>query len=85
MQSSWLCLQVGLEEEERLLLSLARQATDPVALPVDLAIFARHELEDGLHCHVDLFFSPAATPLAPQGARLCAAPSPRGLRLVLGS
>jgi hypothetical protein len=86
MESSWKILQISLEEEDSLLLSLAQGAASLlIAHPTDFAVFARHELGDGLHCRIDLYFSPVAAPYAPLLAQLCGPPSPEGLRLVLGS
>lgn len=54
--------------------------------PVDVAVFARHNSEGSLHCHVEVFFSPAASELAKQmNAEACGKPSYNDLGLLAGA
>lgn len=57
-----------------------------IALPKDVAVFVRHVSEGGLHCQVEVYFSPASGSLARKaGASPCERPSTDGLDLLIGS
>ena len=54
-------------------------------VPVDTAVFTRHDSEGRLHCQVTAYFSPAAAGVAQVlAAEPCAQPSRRGLDLLVG-
>lgn len=54
--------------------------------PLEMAVFKRHELEQGLHCELKIYFAPAAQSVAIElGAQLSSKPSVHGLGLLAGS
>jgi len=53
--------------------------------PADMALYIRHVPDHGLHCAVEIWFTPAAAAFAEEaGARPCPPPPHAGLGLLAG-
>ncbi|MBI3168501.1 MAG: hypothetical protein HYZ22_08490 [Chloroflexi bacterium] len=69
-------------EEIQVLFSQIFEAT---GMPVEMAVFTRHESEGRLHCEVVAYFSPAALEVAEAfDAQPCEKPARTGLGLLAG-
>ena len=87
---NWYVINLGdamLADEKLCLIEETFQREHELAgYPIDMAIFKRHELEQGLHCKLKVYFAPAAANVAKKiGAHLSSKPNPSGLGLLAGS
>lgn len=66
--------------------SVFEQQYSLMGKPQDMALFVRHESGGRLHCEVNVYFSPKASPVAKAAeANRCKKPFPHDLGLLAGS